>query len=788
MSVLTSLACTALFVPAAMQLTVTQQAFGPSAIADVAVSHDALAEPAGAWRLQNPARGVDVVCSPRGVAVTVEEGLGVELTLEAWGRRGALRAVGEASSCARFGPRVELEREGLVEWFVNDERGIEHGFTIDTAPEGDRARSGAPLEPLEIVLAVTGDLVPEVLPGGRSAAFADAFGERRLSYRNLVAIDAKGVELEVCMEALGGSLVLVVEDAGATYPLVVDPLFGFEIAYGAGCTTSAFDNFGQAVATDLNTFVVGAPSFGSAHVFSRNPLGFDNGGCDIVLGGGASNSSGFGWSVAIDGDTIVSGAPFAETMSSPTDVGSAHIYDRSGTTWTSPFPLGRLMASDGEAFDSFGAGVAVSGDTVVIGAPFDDDAGLDTGSAYVFVRSGTTWIEQAKLIGSDLGTFLTFSSDEFGQSVAIDGDTIVVGAHGQDLTSSGLSEGHGAAYVFTRSGTVWTEQQKLVASDALTNCGDLIRFGYPVRIDGDTIAVGAEGRARTDCNATPGGVYVFTRSGSVWSEEAIVTASDGGTSDSFGQAVDIDGDVLVVGAYRDNVLANDSGSAYFYRRDGTTWTDEVKVWHLNGQAFDNMGVDVALDGTIGVVGVFQDDTTATDTGAIIMYRVLEDVGCAYPSMPWLCSTPFCDAEDGALSSCPCSNPGDPYSGCEIQQGTGGVELEVLAQQTSPLNRATVTGSGFPAASTPTSIVIRSAGLDPAAPVVFGDGLRCVGVPLVRLGATFAGAGTSTHTFGHGAMAGTGTFYYQLWFRNTPIMFCDPTAAFNLSSGRTLVWL
>jgi arylsulfatase A-like enzyme len=151
------------------------------------------------------------------------------------------------------------------------------------------------------------------------------------------------------------------------------------------------------------------------------------------------------------------------------------------------------------------------------------------------------------------------------------------------------------------------------------------------------------------------------------------------------------------------------------------------------------------------------------------------------------SETFCDSSDGSLTSCPCANPGDPDTGCEIQQGTGGVGLDLVGQQTAPFNRATLTASGFPNATTPAAIVIRAGTIDSASPVVFGDGLRCVGVPLVRLGATFAAGGTSIHTFGHGAMAALGTHYYQVWFRNVPIMFCDPAAAFNLSSGRTILW-
>jgi hypothetical protein len=150
------------------------------------------------------------------------------------------------------------------------------------------------------------------------------------------------------------------------------------------------------------------------------------------------------------------------------------------------------------------------------------------------------------------------------------------------------------------------------------------------------------------------------------------------------------------------------------------------------------------------------------------------------------STAFCDASDGSLASCPCANPGNPDSGCDNAQTTGGVKINVIAQTTSPAN-ATLTGTGFSTMGSPTSIVIRSTSLDPSSPIVFGDGLRCINSsPLVRLAATVASAGTATHTFGHGAMAGAGTFFYQLWYRNTPSAFCTPSA-FNLSNGEQLVW-
>jgi hypothetical protein len=148
---------------------------------------------------------------------------------------------------------------------------------------------------------------------------------------------------------------------------------------------------------------------------------------------------------------------------------------------------------------------------------------------------------------------------------------------------------------------------------------------------------------------------------------------------------------------------------------------------------------------------------------------------------------FCYGFDGSLAACPCGNAGTPSSGCDNAQGTGGVRLDVAAQTTSP-NGATLVGTGFPVMASPTAIVLRSNALDPMSPVVFGDGLRCVAsMPLVRLAAAAASGGSTTHAFGHSAAAGTGDFYYQVWYRNTPSSFCDPLAAFNLSSGVVLTW-
>ena len=207
----------------------------------------------------------------------------------------------------------------------------------------------------------------------------------------------------------------------------------------------------------------------------------------------------------------------------------------------------KLLASDGAAGDVFGFEVAVSGDTAVVGAFRDDDKGTESGSAYVFVRSGTTWTQQAKLLASDGA-----AGDEFGFSVAVSGDTAVVGAFRDD--DKGTESG--SAYVFVRSGTTWTQQAKLLASDG--RLFDI--FGISIAVSGDTVVVGAS--FDDDNGSASGSAYVFARSGTTWTQQAKLLASDGAFFDTFGTSVAVSGDTAVVGAFRDDDKGTDSGSAW----------------------------------------------------------------------------------------------------------------------------------------------------------------------------------------------------------------------------------
>jgi len=242
----------------------------------------------------------------------------------------------------------------------------------------------------------------------------------------------------------------------------------------------------------------------------------------------------------------------------------------------------KLTASDGAASVFFGASVAVSGSTIVVGVPFDNIAGR--GSAYVFSRQGGSWVETQKLTTSDGATGL------FGFSVAVSGSTIVVGA---ETAFVGGNPSQGAAYVFNRHGGSWVETQKLTASDGATN--DL--FGNSVAISGSTIVVNA---IRHSGNVGQGSAYVFNHQGGSWVETQKLTVGDGAAGDQFGWSIAVSSSTIVVGA----PFADDfgQGSAYVFNRQGGSWVEAQKLIASDGAESDQFGWSVAVSGSTIVVG------------------------------------------------------------------------------------------------------------------------------------------------------------------------------------------
>ena len=389
--------------------------------------------------------------------------------------------------------------------------------------------------------------------------------------------------------------------------------------YLKASNTDAYDYFGRSVAVSNNTVVVGAYSEDSA-------------------------------ATGVNGDQNDNSAGVA---------GAAYVFVRDGTTWTQQ---AYLKASNTDAGDVFGRSIAVSNDTIVIGARSedsaatgingdqDDDSASMSGAAYVFVRDGTTWTQQAYLKASN-----TDAGDEFGISVAVSNDTIVVGAQYEASAATGVNgdqndnsaSGSGAAYVFVRDGTTWTQQAYLKASN--TDAND--HFGNSVAVSNDTIVVDAWGEdsAATGVNGNQndnsadaaGAAYVFVRDGTTWTQQAYIKASNTGAGDWFGGSVAVSDDTIVVGAQYEESAAtgvngdqNDnsascSGAAYVFVRDGTTWTQQAYLKASNTDAHDEFGVSVAVSNDTVVVGALYEDSVATGVNGDQNDNSASSAGAAY---------------------------------------------------------------------------------------------------------------------------------------------------------------
>ena len=318
-----------------------------------------------------------------------------------------------------------------------------------------------------------------------------------------------------------------------------------------------------------------------------------------LLPGDGQPGDAFGLDVAVDGDTAVIGAHLDDDNASQS--GSAYVFIRAGETWTEQ---AKLLPVDGADSDHFGASVAVDGDTAIIGSNRADDNGAQSGSAHVFTRTGSVWTQLTKLLPSD-----GVADARFGFSIALDGDTALIGAEGDD--DNGLQSG--SVYVFTRAANVWTETAKLLAADGASGEG----FGASVALDGDTAVVGAA--ADDDNGAASGSAYVFTRTAGVWAEQAKLLAADGMADDQFGASVALSGETVLVGAYTDDDNNTTGGSAYVFTGTGGVWTEQAKLLPSDGSAIDNFGISVAVVGDTAVIGTRLDDDNGLNSGSAYIF-------------------------------------------------------------------------------------------------------------------------------------------------------------------------
>jgi hypothetical protein len=482
-------------------------------------------------------------------------------------------------------------------------------------------------------------------------------------------------------------------------------------AYLKASNTDTLDQFGYSVAVYGDTVVVGAWEEGSdgtgvngdqtdnnaygagaAYVFVRSGTTWSQ--QAYLKASNTDEGDQFGYSVAISGNTIVVGANLEasnatgvngdQTNNNATGAGAAYVFVRNGNTWSQQ---AYLKASNADEGDEFGDSVAISGNTVVIGAWQEasnamgangnqsNNSAAAAGAAYVFVRNGTTWNQQAYLKASN-----TDAEDQFGYSATVSGDTAVIGAWEEDSNATGINgdqtnnslECAGAAYVFIRNGNTWSQQAYLKASN--TDLDDY--FGRAVALAGDTLVVGAflesSNATGIDGNQTnndafhAGAAYVFVRSDTTWSQQAYLKASNTNAEDLFGYSVAVWGNTVAVGAFLEASAANGingdqadngasaAGAAYVFIRSGTTWSQQAYLKASNTSAGDQFGYSLALSRDAVVVGADFEASNATgvngdqtnnraiNAGAVYVFTGL---GGPPPSQPLNISTRL-DVESG----------------------------------------------------------------------------------------------------------------------------------------------
>lgn len=440
-------------------------------------------------------------------------------------------------------------------------------------------------------------------------------------------------------------------------------------AYLKASNTDAGDQFGTPSAVSGEIAVIGSPfessnaagingnqtnnsalGAGAAYVFVRDGTNWSQ--QAYLKASNTDAADQFGTAVAVSSDTVVVGA--IRESSNATGVngdqdnnnaapsGAAYVFVRTGTNWTQQ---AYLKASNTGVSDEFGTSVAISGDTVVVGAPQEDsgttgvngneadESAVGAGSAYVFVRNGTNWIQQAYLKASNTGL-----GDQFGFSVAISGDIIVVGAIGEASRATGINGNQtddgdccvGAAYVFVRAGTNWNQEAYLKPSIAVPT-----GFSYSVAASGGTVVIGAPQEPDS------GTVYVFVRSGTNWSQQARVKAPNADHGDAFGLSVAVSANTLVAGApweASDAVGVNGdgnnnnapfSGAAYVFVRTETNWTNQAYLKGSNTESGDSFGQAVAVSGDTVIAGAHREASNATGVNGDQNDNSAEPAGAAY---------------------------------------------------------------------------------------------------------------------------------------------------------------
>lgn len=494
---------------------------------------------------------------------------------------------------------------------------------------------------------------------------------------------------------------------------------------------------------------------GSAYVFRRTASGWVQQTKLLPADGGAVQV--FGWSARISDDSILVGAPYDDDQGFRS--GSAYVFRRGPGGWAQE---AKLLAADGGVGHCFGYSVAISGSRALIAAPFDNDNGADSGSAYVFERTPGGWVQTAKLHPVQHFGCPDCTECQFGDSsVALSGDTAIIGAWNYP---GSCVIGVGAAFIFELQGGSWIERAMFLEC---TYC----EFGRGVAISGNTALVTKEN------NGMPGSeVYVYERGSNGWVRTGRLSQAAGTSNPSFGIAVDLSGDLAVTGS-------GDSYQAlpcYVFERGATGWSQKAVLLPGDAGPTDVFGYAVAISGETAMASSAWADSQGVDSGEAYVFQPVP-------------SSSYCYG-DGSGAPCPCGNSGSIGQGCENSFGTRGALLSATGTASLLADTVTLRAGGLPHSD----FAILVQGTEAANPgIPLGDGLRCIGGQLRRLGARTA-APDGSLAFGHdvpgdpqisiagGIPLGGGVRRYQVYYRDSNPNFCTPER-FNLSNGIRIPW-
>ena len=393
-----------------------------------------------------------------------------------------------------------------------------------------------------------------------------------------------------------------------------------------GWSSSITDDGSRVVVGAFSRDVGGLTNAGQVYIYTRSGSAWIEEAILVASDRAANDWFGYNVSITSDGSRVAIGA--AQKNGALSIAGAAYIFSRSGASWTQE---AKLLPSDIASGDNFGSCVSLSddGSRVAISAPNSNTGGTDAGAVYIFSRSGVSWTQEAKLGASD-----KVAGDIFGEGISLSGDgsRVCVGAPRND---PGGTSNAGAAYIFTRNNTSWTQEAKIIASDIVAG----YNFGFCVSlsIDGSRVVVGAFPDASTTTRSVSvggsvptvaqdgGAAYIFTRNNTSWTQEAKISASDKLNNDAFGCSVSItdDGSRVAVGArYSDPGGTSNAGAAYIFARNNTSWTQEAKIIASDKAADDWFGFSVSLtsNGSRVVVGADANDPGGTlNVGAAYVY-------------------------------------------------------------------------------------------------------------------------------------------------------------------------